>query len=61
MVENSTTIYEEAYNSDLKEVVTETEVKFETKIRNGIQSLAKEPSQSVIDNILAYSKTFVSK
>lgn len=61
MVENSTTIYEEAYNSDLKEVVTEGEVKFEMKIKNGIQSLAKEPSQNVIDNILAYSKTFVSK
>ncbi|MDR2282710.1 MAG: hypothetical protein LBE37_05845 [Sphingobacterium sp.] len=61
MVENSTTVYEEAYKSDLKESMTDLDATFETNIKQGIQSLAKEPTQSVIDNILSYSKSFVSK
>ncbi len=61
MVENSTTIYEEAYKSDLKESMTDIDATFETNIKQGIQSLAKEPTQHVIDNILSYSKSFVSK
>jgi hypothetical protein len=61
MVENSTTVYEEAYKSDLQESRTHLESTFETTISQGIQSLAKEPSQSVIDTILSYSKSFVSK
>ncbi|MFD2554477.1 hypothetical protein [Sphingobacterium tabacisoli] len=61
MVENSTTVYEEAYKSDLKESMTDLDATFETNIKQGIQSLAKEPKQSVIDNILSYSKSFVSK
>ncbi|TDQ82565.1 hypothetical protein [Sphingobacterium yanglingense] len=61
MVENSTTIYEEAYKSDLKESMTDIDATFETNIKQGIQSLAKEPTQRVIDNILSYSKSFVSK
>lgn len=61
MVENSTTIYEEAYKSDLKESTAETDATFEANIRQSIQSLAKEPTQSIVDNILSYSKSFVSK
>lgn len=61
MVENSTTIYEEAYNGDLKESITDTDIAFETKIKHSIKSLAKEPTQGVIDNILSYSKSFISK
>ncbi|MBL1408179.1 hypothetical protein [Sphingobacterium faecale] len=61
MIENSTTIYEKAYDSDLKESTTEKDAAFETNIKNGIQNLAKEPSQNVIDNILSYSKSLLSK
>lgn len=61
MVENSTTVYEEAYKSDLKESMTDIDATFETNIKQGIQSLAKEPTQRVIDDILSYSKSFVSK
>lgn len=61
MVENSTTVYDEAYKSDLKESMTDIDASFETNIKQGIQSLAKEPTQRVLDNILSYSKSFVSK
>lgn len=61
MVENFTTVYEDAYNSDVKESVAEIDAMFETKIKHSIQILAKEPTQNVIDNILSYSKSFVSK
>ncbi|ERJ61013.1 hypothetical protein [Sphingobacterium paucimobilis] len=61
MIENSTTIYEEAYESELKESITETDAAFEANIKLGIQSLAKEPTQNVIDSILSYSKSLVSK
>lgn len=61
MIENFTAIYEEAYNNDLDESITEKDVAFERKIKQNIQSLGKEPSKSVIDNILAYSKSLISK
>lgn len=62
MVENFTTLYEQTCNNDLKETsIEEIDKVFEAKIKHNIQSLAKEPSNVTLDNILSYSKSFAGK
>ncbi|MCI0920007.1 hypothetical protein [Sphingobacterium rhinopitheci] len=58
MVENFTPVDENAYKSDLNEGITIVDKQFEEKIKLSVQSLAKEPSQKTIDNILQYSKSY---
>lgn len=58
MVENFTTVdentFENVVNEDMALIVDK---QFEENIKRGVQSLAKEPSQKTIDNILNYAKT----
>lgn len=62
MVENSTTLYEQTCSDDLKETsIGEIDTVFEAKIKLNIQRLAKEPSNTILENILAYSKSFAGK
>jgi hypothetical protein len=58
MVENFTRTEEKTYTNEVEYII---EDKFETKIKEEIRHLSIEPNQSVIDNILQYSKTFSRK
>ncbi|MFZ4863063.1 hypothetical protein ACL9RF_12870 [Sphingobacterium sp. Mn56C] len=58
MVENSTTITDETYDSDLKENSKIMEIPVEDFIKQHAESLLKEPSQTCIDTILLYSKSY---
>lgn len=58
MVENFTQIEEKTYTNELEYII---EDKFEAKIKEDIRNLSIEPNQSMIDNILQYSKTFSRK
>lgn len=56
MVENFTPVDENTYKNDLNEDTTIVDKQFEENIKRSVQSLAKEPTQKTIDNILNYSK-----
>jgi len=58
MVENFTQTEEKTYSNEVENIVEDA---FEAKVKEEIQNLALEPSQSVIDKILQYSKTFSKK
>lgn len=58
MVENFTKTEEKTYTNEVENKIEET---FEAKIKEEIRNLVIEPNQSVIDNILQYSKTFSRK
>ncbi|NGM63285.1 hypothetical protein G5B30_15355 [Sphingobacterium sp. SGG-5] len=57
MVENFTTIDTATHPNDLRETIAETDDQFEVKIKMCIQRLAKEPSQSVVEKLLDYSRS----
>ena len=58
MVENFTQTEEKTYTNEVDNKIENT---FETKIKEEIQNLVVEPSQSTIDSILQYSKKFSKK
>ncbi len=57
MVENFTTLKEKTHTNVLRETITETDDQFEAKIKSCIQKLAKDPSQSVVEKLLDYSRS----
>lgn len=57
MVENFTKTKEEAYCSDVQEIIVQIDERFEATVKHNLQSLAKEPRQHIIDDILNYSKS----
>lgn len=56
MVENFTTIEDEAY-CDVTSTTVQIDEEFEEKVRHNMQILAKEPRQRIVDDILNYSKS----
>lgn len=59
MVENFT--QETTYENDLVNEQKVLDAGFEAKLKENLHSLMREPRQSVIDNILSYSKSFQNK
>jgi len=58
MVENFTTVNENAYDNVVNEdEETVTDQNLEEHLTRGLQGLRKEPSQKTIDFILNYSKS----
>lgn len=56
MVEDFTTIKEEAY-CDIASTTVQIDEEFEEKVRHHVQLLAKEPRQRIVDDILNYSRS----
>lgn len=56
MVENFTTIEDEAY-CDITSTTVQIDEEFEEKVRHQMQFLTKEPRQRIVDDILNYSKS----
>lgn len=60
MVENFTPTEEETYINDVENITTIDDT-FEAKIKEEVKKIGIPPSQSVIDRILQYSKSFGKK
>lgn len=60
MVENFTPTEEETYINDVENITT-IEDTFEATIKEEVKKIGIPPSQSVIDRILQYSKSFGKK
>lgn len=61
MVENFTPKNDQTYTNEIEQITVKNEDTFEAIIKDKIQYLATEPSQSLIDNILQYSKSLSKK